>query len=97
MVRILRFIFPLFGLFLVACANAPVQEMSNARQAIDSAHQYEADKHAPKLMSMAQKRLFDAEMALQQGQWKMAKKSAIQARNHAIEARAQVVSYGMEN
>lgn len=97
MVSNLRFIFPLLAFFLVACTNAPVQEMSNARQAIDLAHQLDAYQHAPQLMNMAQNRLSDAELALQQGKWKMAKNSAIQARGHAIEARVKVVSYMIEN
>lgn len=95
--RILRFILPLMALMLSACASAPVQEMSDARQAIDAASKLKADKYAPNLMLRAKKRLIAAENALKQGQWKKARKSAINARSDAIAARAQADSSTSEN
>lgn len=90
-------IFTLSLLLLAGCSSLPVQEMSNARQALDAARQAEAGKHAPGLMLRAKSRLLDAEMALKKGEWKKARKSAIQARVDAIAARERVVSEYSEN
>lgn len=93
----LKYIVPLCILLLAGCSSAPVQEMSDARQALDAARQAEADKHAPKLMLRAKSSLLDAEKALQQGEWKKARKSAIEARIEAIAARSQADSDYSEN
>ena len=44
----------LIGMGLCACAGAPVQEMSNARQAIKAARDAGADKTAPQTLNEAQ-------------------------------------------
>jgi len=95
--QVRRLILPLMAVLLSSCASAPVQEMSDARQAIDAASKVKAGKFAPKLMLRAKNRLIDAEKALKQGEWKKARKSAINARSDAIAARAQVDSASSEN
>jgi|SRR5437868_650368 len=71
---------------MVGCAGAPVQEMSNARQAIKAAHDAGADQVAPKEMSEAQALLEKAEADLQKGAWRDARRNAVQARSKAAEA-----------
>ena len=75
---------------LSACSSAPVQEMSDARQAIAAAHQVEAVEHAPGLMQRAMYELTAAEQALESGAWKSARTSAMAAREDAIAACMQV-------
>lgn len=95
--KVLQTLLPIVALALSACSSAPVQEMSDARQAISAASTAEADKHAPKLMLRAKNRLIAAENALKQGEWKEARKSAIEARNDAIAARAKADTGSNEN
>lgn len=72
------------GLF--GCAGAPVQEMSNARQAIKAARDAGADQSAPQKMSEAQSLLEQAETSLQKGDWRDARRNAVEARGRATEA-----------
>lgn len=74
------------GLLLSACSSAPVQEMSDARQAIAAARQMNAVEHAPGLMQRALQQLTVAENALEDRAWKSARLSAIAAREDAIAA-----------
>lgn len=71
---------------MVGCAGAPVQEMSNARQAIKAARDAGADQVAPQEMSEAQSLLEQAEANLQKGAWRDARRNAIQAKSKATEA-----------
>lgn len=95
--KFLKYVVPLCITLLVGCTSAPVQEMSDARQALDAAREAEADIHAPKLMLRAKTSLENAEKALKQGEWKKARKSAIEARIEAIAARSQADSEQSEN
>lgn len=74
----------LLGLF--GCANAPVQEMSNARQTISAARAAGAENHAPEQMAAASDFLGQAEAALQQHEYRRARRQAEEARRHAQEA-----------
>lgn len=71
---------------LAGCAGAPVQEMSNARQAIKAARDAGADRVAPRVMSEAQSLLERAESNLQQRHYRDARRAALQARGKASEA-----------
>jgi hypothetical protein len=77
----------LSGMGLVACAGAPVQEMSNARQAIKAAR--DATGHstaAPASLTEAEALLIRAEGNLQRRAYKAARRDAIAARGKAAEA-----------
>lgn len=68
------------------CAGAPVQEMSNARQAIKAARDAGADKIVPATLSEAQALLERAESNLQRRAYRDARRNAIEARTKATEA-----------
>lgn len=71
---------------LVGCASWPVQEMSDARQAVAAAVQAGGDQKAAVQMQEARAALLQAEAALQKLQYKLARHLAQQARAKAIEA-----------
>ena len=68
------------------CATAPVQEMSNARQAIQVAKAVGADEHSQSNLMQAKKLLKKAERALQIGEYKEARMSALAAKEEALQA-----------
>lgn len=72
---------------LAGCAGAPVQEMSNARQAVRAAEQAGAVQVAPALLDEARQSLRAAESHLRQGDYRTARDEAEQARTKAVEAR----------
>lgn len=71
---------------LAGCATVPVQEMSDARQAIEAAAQTGGDQKAATQMQEARAALARAEIALKNVQYKSARQLAQQARAKAIEA-----------
>ena len=73
--------------FVAGCAGAPVQEMSNARQAVRAAERAGAQQHAPQLMLEAKQALRSAESYLREGEYRTAREQAEQARTKAVEAR----------
>lgn len=88
------FSLPGFALFLalVSCAvNPPVQEMSNARQAIQSAYEVKAQVYAPMLLKDAEQSLEQATNALDAGDYLSAREYAITAQQQAIKARQQAL------
>ena len=76
----------LLGLQLAACAGPPVQEMSDARQAIHAAEEAGADQHAPVPLRQARGYLDSAESKLQKRAYNGARKDARLAREKAAEA-----------
>lgn len=74
------------ALLLAGCAAAPVQEMSDARQAIDAAVAAGAEQRSPQLLQDAQRSLQKAEKSLKGHQFRMARRHAVEARASAIEA-----------
>lgn len=75
------------GVGLTACAGAPVQEMSNARQAIKAAREAAGPAHtAPASLIEAEALLNRAEDSLQKRAYKQARRDAIAARGKAAEA-----------
>ena len=71
---------------LIACAGAPVQEMSNARQAIKAAREASATVSAPASLMEAEALLIRAEDSLQKRAYREARRDAIAARGKAAEA-----------
>lgn len=82
----LRFGLLILPLFLTACAGAPVQEMSNARQTVMAAQQAGAAKAAPHVMAQARRLMSEAQAALDAGDYSTALKDARRAREAALKA-----------
>lgn len=74
------------ALVLCACASAPVQEMSNARQAIAAAEDAGANEAESALMNEARMLLTSAEAKLQRQNYIGARIDATNARLKAVEA-----------
>jgi len=74
------------SLALAACAGAPVQEMSNARQAIRAARDAGAEQTAPQKLNEAEALLNRAEDSLERRAYREARRNAIAARDKAAEA-----------
>ncbi|HET7203160.1 MAG TPA: DUF4398 domain-containing protein [Steroidobacteraceae bacterium] len=72
---------------VAGCAGAPVQEMSNARQAVRAAEKAGAATLAPELLTEARQALRSAESHLRQGEYRTARDAAELARAKAVEAR----------
>ncbi len=70
-----------------ACGSAPVQEMSEARQAIDAARVAGAEQHAAEQYHKAQNLLKNAEQQLNDYHFSKARQSAAEARDEAVRAR----------
>lgn len=73
-------------LTFTACAAAPVQEMSDARQAIQVAKSAGVDEFSQTNLIQAQKLLRKAERALYIGEYKKARVNALAARKEALQA-----------
>ncbi len=69
------------------CAGWPVQEMSNARQAIVAAQKAGAEQYAPEMLAEAQNLLASAKSNSSKGDYRAARDEADQARDKAIQAR----------
>ena len=78
----------LSGAVVSGCAGAPVQEMSNARQAVRAAERAGASKVAPDLLAEANLLLKNAKQHLDQGDYRTARDEAELARTKAVEARS---------
>jgi len=79
---------------VTGCVGAPVQEMSNARQAVRAAEKAGAVSLAPDLMSEAKQALRNAETHLRHGEYRTARDEAELARTKAVEARRVAESGG---
>lgn len=76
---------------LFACETAPpVQEMSDARQAIAIAREAGAAEVAPDELGQAEKLLVDAQRNLADRAYSQAKRNATQAKQKALEALSAV-------
>jgi hypothetical protein len=73
-------------LLLAACATAPVQEMSDARQAIQAAEEAGAATRAPDALNEAKRLLTSAERKLQREAYASARQDARESRRRAAEA-----------
>ena len=78
-----------------ACESAPpVQEMSDARQAIEVARQAGAADYAEPELVKALRYLEEAELELDSEHYAKARRNALEARSKALEARAVSDSAG---
>jgi hypothetical protein len=71
---------------IAACTTPPVQEMSDARQAIAAAEQANGVKVAPDSLNDAHRFLADAERQIQQEAYGQARMNAVRAKNRASQA-----------
>ncbi|MEJ2406504.1 MAG: DUF4398 domain-containing protein [Candidatus Thiodiazotropha sp.] len=84
-------LFPL--LLLSACAvMPPVQEMSDARQAIKAAREANADQYAPQKLRSAEDSMELATRTLEQGEYEAARMAASVAKALAIKARDAAIA-----
>jgi len=74
------------GVFLLAgCVTAPpVQEMSDARQAITAAEEADADRLAADTLADARRFLAEAEKQIQEEAYGPARMNAVRAKNRAV-------------
>jgi hypothetical protein len=72
---------------LAGCAGMPIQEMSDARQAIRAAERAGAAQHAPELLEEARTLVERARQDLHTGDYRDARDRAERAREKAMEAR----------
>jgi type II secretory pathway component PulJ len=72
---------------LAGCAGMPLQEMSDARQAIRAAERAGAQQHAPQLLDEARGLVKAASGNMNQGEYREARDQAELAREKAMEAR----------
>lgn len=83
----------LLVLLLSACAvMPPVQEMSDARQAIKAAREANAEQYAPQKLRSAEDSLELATKTLEQGEYEEARMAATVAKALAIKARDAAVA-----
>ena len=81
------------GYVLSACVTAPpVQEMSDARQAIQAAEAVGARSKAPEPYIEAQENIESAESALEAGDYSKAREQALRAKSNALEARSKALT-----
>ena len=71
----------------VACSGAPVQEMSDARQALQTAEAAGALRYSPEQYHKARALLQQAKLRLVEGAYSDARRYALNARDYAILAR----------
>lgn len=74
-------------LMLGGCSVVPVQEMSDARQALQAAQEAGAPDRSPSEFERAQRLLEQAQKALELGEYRQARDSALSAKREALQAR----------
>ena len=76
----------IIGVFVLAgCVTAPpVQEMSDARQAITAAEQADAERVAADTLAEARRFLAEAERQIQEEAYGPARMNAVRAKNRAV-------------
>ncbi len=78
---------------LAACSMVPpVQEMSDARQAVEAAREAQAEKYAPQKLRSAEDSLELATKTLNQGEYEAARMAATVAKALAIKARDEALA-----
>ena len=94
---VLRACLAVFAISLAACsAGPPVQEMSDARQAIAVAREAGASQHAPEDLRAAETYLDSALRNLSRKAYDQARVDAIEAKNKALAALAAAEDSGGE-
>ena len=80
------------GIFAAGCVTAPVQEMSDARQALQAAEEVGAQREASDRYAAALDLLRGAEEALTRGDYNVARERALAAKAAALAAREEAVN-----
>lgn len=78
-------------LTLLGCGAAPVQEMSNARQALQAAETAGAYERSPELFNLARYHISQAERSLSEGEFTVARWYAEAAKTYALRARQEAL------
>ena len=73
-------------LLIAGCSIVPMQEMSDARQAIQAARHVKANSITPPTFAKAKQQLTQAEQNLEAGKFKQARQAAILAKKQALNA-----------
>jgi hypothetical protein len=81
-------------LLLSACATAPTQEMSDARQAVRAARDAGAYRHAPVTLKNAEDHLNSAGAGIHRRNFREARKDALAAKSDAINAQDMAHAIG---
>ena len=81
----------MFSLILSACTSLPIQEMSDARQAISAAQIAGAEFFAINAFREAQRWLDVAENALEQKDYQASRQAAVEAKKQAVMARVEAL------
>ncbi|MCU0975892.1 MAG: DUF4398 domain-containing protein [Steroidobacteraceae bacterium] len=71
---------------LAACGGAPVQQMSDARQAVRAAQAAGAGEYAPEQLAQAQRLIEEAQDGLRRHDYRSAESAAVEARRTALQA-----------
>lgn len=80
------------GILLTGCVVAPpVQEMSDARQAVQAARDAQAQRYAVEVLSSAEQLLEQATRDLQAGQYQTARDAAVEAKQQAMRSRSLAI------
>ena len=74
------------AMLAAGCESMPVQEMSDARQAIMAAREAGAEEHAAEVLLEAEESLQSAEKYLNSRNYGVARREAIEAKAKAIDA-----------
>jgi hypothetical protein len=83
--KVFRVLATIGVLLLAGCVTSPpVQEMSDARQAISAAEQANADRVAASSMADARRFLAEAERQIQEEAYGPARMNAVRAKNRAV-------------
>lgn len=77
---------------LSACANLPVQELSDARQAIEAAKIAGGEQYSPTTLEQAERLAAEASRQLARGDYHDARATALLAKRHALLARQAALS-----
>jgi hypothetical protein len=83
-------------LFTACTVMPPVQEMSDARQAIEAAREVNAEQYAPQKLRSAEDSMELATRTLEQGEYEAARMAATVAKALAIKARDAAVAAAAE-
>jgi len=81
-----------FVFWLSACGSFPVQEMSDARQAINAARTVDVKGKSNPLFLEAYNLLKNAESALENGEYDKARELAVKAREKAMASRKKAIN-----
>ena len=77
---------------MAGCVTAPVQEMSDAHQALQAAEEVGAQREATDTYATAVELLRRAEEALNRGDYNSARERALEAKRAALAAREEAVN-----